>query len=1144
MKRSLALLTLAVALGAGCEIDTIPEGLKRTPPGNGPTVKFDTAARPLPEVPLPNDFATFADPTSRTGRRINVSLVAPTHMERRARADFATMEGWGTSSPITVSFERSPGADPLAPAIDLDSVIARTQGDEHDLANDPVYLVNLSTGVPMFLDWGNGYYPVTLRDPWRYFPNDPKASESNLFFETVEEGAGLPREAYRPELDRDFDGVLDHPNTHGTRGLHGIDNLLTWYERETDTLVLRPLLPLEEKTEYAVVLTDRLRGPNGEPVKSPFDAIHHPTQRAGVARLADWLADRGRAAYFGDLAGTGLEHVAFVWTFTTQPTHEDMRLLRDGLYGRGPFARWKDEFPAELTALQAGGNGPADEPQPEGWQTSSEACRRRAETPYALRISDPDVRQSLESIIGEVFGISEGEKLALLAAVDNISHVVVGKFTSPYLMGDPASRDPDTRFHLDFRTGQGDVRSDEVSFLLVVPKARGTLKQPFPLALWGHGVTGNSTEALVYGGDLAKQGIATISFNSPGHGLVLPEAERRIAQNIFLGQCAAPFFGNLSGGRAHDINGDGIGDSGWFWWTSHIFHTRDNVRQAILDGMQLTRIFRSFDGRIGPQDLNGNGVLDDVAGDFDNDGVPDVGGPNVPMFASGESLGGIESQIQGGIDPNIVATAPVSGGGALALDVAPRSYGVVESVTSQMLGPFVFAVPASERPATDDDDERMGTRCAPGQRTVRWLLNEGPVNHEVEIACLTESELAELMTVVVTNVTSGEARCARTDKDGRFRVPIPASEGDRIDIQVYTAPDVVASYEGCRVLAGAPIGRRIETFEQPALRLLPVAGEATCSSECAQFRDRFYEVGSPLVAPNEGLGLRRQSPELRRFLGLGQAAFDPADPINFAPYYMLRPLLDPDGRPLPPHAVLNITTVGDNFVQVSAGLTFSRASGALPFLPPRDITRYPAYADYVTPAELYDQLGNKTPMQVLIENGVAEGIARLLRTPGAGPTCKPNYQKTNPVCDRNPTIEPYECRQALFDPDWVSEGRLPFAQPHAQVPLRLARMAGTRVTDTTSLAIAWEPRLSGVPFSADENGWRATSPVVGLLNHYLVPKGQHTWSQGDACKAFDVATYGNALIARFLSTEGRDVYYLSHPRTHGCLVDGSCDFFR
>ncbi|MDB5220038.1 MAG: hypothetical protein JWO86_7965, partial [Myxococcaceae bacterium] len=169
-----------VTLAGACGVDTAPDGLRATPPGNGPVVKFDVTHRPLPEVPLPNDVATFADPTSRTGRRINVSLVAPTFMERNAREDFATMEGWGISSPISVAFDRAPDSDPRAAAIDLEDVAARMQGDEHDLSNDPFYVVNLTTGLPVFVDVGNGYYPVTLRDPFRYFPNDPKAGESNL----------------------------------------------------------------------------------------------------------------------------------------------------------------------------------------------------------------------------------------------------------------------------------------------------------------------------------------------------------------------------------------------------------------------------------------------------------------------------------------------------------------------------------------------------------------------------------------------------------------------------------------------------------------------------------------------------------------------------------------------------------------------------------------------------------------------------------------------------------------------------------------------------------------------------------------------------------------------------------------------------
>src|SRR5262249_9759419 len=150
-------LALVACVAQACSVDTAPTGLRATPPGNGPTIKWDLSHRPLPEVPLPNDVATFADPTSRTGLRINASLVAPTGIEQSARGGFDDMEGWGTSSPITVAFARGPKEDPTQAAIDLDAVRAAMQGDGHDFADDPVYLVNLTTGIPMVLDVGEGY---------------------------------------------------------------------------------------------------------------------------------------------------------------------------------------------------------------------------------------------------------------------------------------------------------------------------------------------------------------------------------------------------------------------------------------------------------------------------------------------------------------------------------------------------------------------------------------------------------------------------------------------------------------------------------------------------------------------------------------------------------------------------------------------------------------------------------------------------------------------------------------------------------------------------------------------------------------------------------------------------------------------------
>src|SRR4051812_3837731 len=183
------------AFAPACGIDTAPDGARRTPPGDGPKVVFDTSRRPLPEIPQPNDIAPFADPSSRTGRRINVSLVAPTRLESVAREGFNSLEGWGTFAPITVAFAKSPKADPAAPAIDIEEVARRTA--DYDPADDPFYIVDLTTGIPVLLDMGKGNFPLALVDRDKYWPNDPRASEDSILFETVEEGVGLPQAAYR-----------------------------------------------------------------------------------------------------------------------------------------------------------------------------------------------------------------------------------------------------------------------------------------------------------------------------------------------------------------------------------------------------------------------------------------------------------------------------------------------------------------------------------------------------------------------------------------------------------------------------------------------------------------------------------------------------------------------------------------------------------------------------------------------------------------------------------------------------------------------------------------------------------------------------------------------------------------------------------
>jgi hypothetical protein len=306
-----------------------------------------------------------------------------------------------------------------------------------------------------------------------------------------------------------------------------------------------------------------------------------------------------------------------------------------------------------------------------------------------------------------------------------------------------------------------------------------------------------------------------------------------------------------------------------------------------------------------------------------------------------------------------------------------------------------------------------------------------------------------------------------------------------------------------------------------------------------QFRDQFFPVGAPLVSPQEGLGLRRQSPEARRLFALSQAALDAGDPVNFAPYYALRAAPGPDGAPIGPRPFLSILTAADPMVPVASGYSFARAAGALPFLPPRFAETHPEWAAYATPARLWDTMGGRSPDEVLAQTWATEGLARLGRT-SSGPSCAPNYVPSA-TCTTPPSFK--DCQGAAADPDWMSEGANKWDAPRPTVPVRLARAADVRAVDAASLARAWAPRIVGAPFAPDSAGWQGSQPLLATVSAWIKPDGQHVFVNGDPCKAFDDVIYADHLLVRFLATGGKDLYLLSHPSSHRCLERESCPFF-
>lgn len=873
----------ALGLLAGCSA-TEPQGLYPSSDA-ATTVKFDFFHRPIPEIPLPNDLATRVDRTSATGLRINASLVAPTGFEARLRELIADLDGWGVMQPIAI---------PFTGPLDVQSILDGHRDPDYDLANDVLYLVNVDPDSPELgrvhhLDLGQGNYPVVLEQQSGYGPNDPRVDTLSLLFEEAEEdldGDGV----LDPEEDTDADGVLDAPNY-----LPGVDPaaddlaaradaLMTFYERETNTLLAMPLVPLRERTTYAVVVTRRLLDVDGDPVGSPFPWIHHLSQTEALRPLEGAL----------EPLGLGLQDVAFAFTYTTQTIDTAWNAVRDGLYGQGVQRHLGEQFPpvvSELYPLRDAAAFPG-----------SDALHLMYGEQWA---------EGLRKVEEELMGGNADtyEQRLVIDGQRYVDYYVIGAFDGPQLFdrtdaaGNPLPYN-DQSWPPDLDRVPAPARAEKIYFTLAVPRkevsARGE-GRPAPLVILNHGHTGQRFTAMAWSAYFCKYGLAVLSIDGPSHGINIGDVQKLLARTILedigLGAATDAVFRD----RATDQNGDGVPDSGVDFWTAYLFHTRDMVRQFTLDLMQTVRVVRGFDGeRTFALDVDGDGAvdLDGLAGDFDGDGVLDVGG-DAPILVTGGSLGGMMTMLMGSLEPEITAIAPIVGGGALAtIGIRSTNGGAKVGFMVRAMAPIYLGTldPAS------------------GEMAIETMVPD--LIDETIVPIASASGVAPGDTMIVENLSNGQRGCGLVDASGRVRAAVESDVGDRTRIVFHRGAAIVPGGE-CEVAADATVVATVDSFDRRVV-----------------FQGTSHDAGTRLEALAEGLGMRRANPEFRRMQGFAQLVLDPGDPAAYASHLQLEPLrYAATDQQTGSHALM-IFTEGDTSVPNSSGMVVARAAGMLDYLEP------------------------------------------------------------------------------------------------------------------------------------------------------------------------------------------------------------------
>ncbi len=864
---SMILLSLSMLQ---CQLgDEIANNQAKQIEGMGPKIKFDPLKKPIAEVPFPNNISLAFNDLSPTLSQLNLSEQSRTSLLIKSRQDLNQVAGFAPFTPIFV---------PFSGRVDLNTITDKS-----------ILLVNIDQNSDRYaevvpLDLGRGFYPLHHPLGQIYGSNQLEISDNHIY-------------PLDNALDLDGDGTLEY---------------ISFYDIKDNILMLRPLKPLAQGSRYAVVILDLVKGwgENEEygSVQSPFPYKAHTSQIEDISVALKIIAK-------------DWQDLSFAWTLDIDDLTRDMHELREGLYGRGGLAQISD-IPVVFSEIRENGvenDAKADTQSPQ------------QDHPYILQGPFFD---KLGSLIGGV-NSSDGYSITF----NQVDYFVFGSFPSNQLR-DVIDADGKVHNWLAHWGGLKDKpRQEDIPFFLAVPNQTEKFKPPFPVMVYFHGTNSSRIEAILIANELARMGIATLSFDQVGHGPIIADIDYLVERNPrlenvintlpvllanilfperlseFVGLSfaeALPKFDQVGifrelarEGRWIDVDGNQRHDPAEGFFYSDALKQCSSFWQDTLDGMQLVRILRNFSQSKVPAKIDQPNEVaktdkdrlfaNMLAGDFNADGILDIGGPDVQISVAGTSLGGFHSLLLASLEPEVSVATPIAAGGGLS-DIYLRSglRFIIEPLLLEFFGQVVVGCPYSN---IDENGNENGK--------LYFSLSD-----QADRCQLSEEEMARIAfgnmpmpkpgtKISLTNLKSAEVVEGEINALGGFDIQVATDMGDMLKLSI----------------------------------------------------DR--EEG-PLVIKTKsivsGFGHKPQTAEFQKALVAQQQIFQRCDPISFA-NQLLSPTL-PNKKPV---KTLLLNAVGDKTVPIATAISLANAIGLLGEEQEDWLSKFEAFRDYgILKGDFYD----------------------------------------------------------------------------------------------------------------------------------------------------------------------------------------------